>query len=77
MLTDHVVFCISNRLFIAMYLICGKHFISVTCLLLGVAIFTNSSVYTVNAQTLILKWAEICLSCDKCVLLMGKKVVHK
>lgn len=44
MLTDHVQLCNSNRLSIAMYLICGINFISVTCLLLGVAIFINSSV---------------------------------
>ncbi|PSN51692.1 hypothetical protein C0J52_12314 [Blattella germanica] len=46
MLTDHVQLCNSNPLSIAMYLICGINFISVTCLLLGVAIFINSSVYT-------------------------------
>ena len=44
MLTDHVQFCNSNRLSIAMYLICDIHFISVTCLLLGAEIFTNISV---------------------------------
>ena len=44
MLTDHIQFCNSNRLSIVMYLICGIHFISVTYLL-GVAIFTNSSVF--------------------------------
>ena len=43
MLLDHVQFCNSNRLSIAMYLICGIHFISDTCLLLGIEIFTNSS----------------------------------
>ena len=43
MLIDHVQFCNSNCLSIAMYLICGIHYISVTCLLLGVAIFTNST----------------------------------
>ena len=42
MLTDHVQFCNCNRFSIAMYLICGIHFISVTCLLLGVTIFTKS-----------------------------------
>ena len=46
MLTDHVQFCNSNCLSIAMYLICGIHFITVTCLLHGVAIFTNNSVFT-------------------------------
>ena len=44
MLSDHVQFCNSNRLSIPMYVICGIHLISVTYLLLGVAIFTNSSV---------------------------------
>ena len=44
MLTDHVQFCNSNHLSIVMYLICGIHFISVSCLLLGVEIFTNSVV---------------------------------
>ena len=48
MLTDHVQLCNSNRLSIAMYLICGINFISVTCLLLGVAIFINSSVLLFN-----------------------------
>ena len=40
MLTDHVQFCNSNRLSIAMYLICGigLHLIYVACLLLGVAV---------------------------------------
>ena len=52
MLTDHVQFCYSNRLSIVMYLICGIHFISVTCLLLGVAIFTNSSVHKTFSQKL-------------------------
>ena len=37
--TDHVQFCNSNRL----YLVCGIHFISVICLLLGAAIITKSS----------------------------------
>ena len=43
MLTDHVQFCNSNRLSIAMCIICGIHFISATCFLLGVAFFTNIS----------------------------------
>ena len=41
---SQIQFCNSIRLFISMYLICGIHLISVTCLLLGVAIFTNISV---------------------------------
>ena len=44
MLADHVQFCNLNLLSIATYLICGIHFISVTRLFLGVAIFTNSNV---------------------------------
>ena len=50
LLTDHVQYCNSNRLSIVMYLICGIHFTSVTCLLLGVAIFTNSSVVSYNSN---------------------------
>ena len=42
MLTDHLQFCNSNRLSIVMHVICGIHFISVTYLLVGVAIFTNT-----------------------------------